>query len=75
MAQYLKPLTRKALQKHLDKSGIAWGRELDRKTWHEFLEWSQIDDVKHNSLITLEEWQDEWAEFDSAYDDWKGENN
>ena len=72
MAQYLKTHTRKALQKQLDKSGIAWGRVLDRKTWYEFLEWSQIDDVKHNSLTTLEEWQDEWAEFDAAYDDWKG---
>lgn len=71
MARYLKPLTRKALKKHLDKSGIPFERILDEKIWIEFLTWSQIDPEKHASIITLEGWQDEFAEFDACYEDWK----
>jgi len=71
MARYLKTLTRKTLKKQLDDSGIIWDRKLDEKTWIEFLTWSQLDIAKHAGIITLEGWQDEFAEFDACYNDWK----
>jgi hypothetical protein len=71
MAKYLEALTRKTLKKHLEKSGIPFERELDKKTWYEFLTWSQIDLEKHETIITLDGWQDEFAEFDACYEDWK----
>ena len=71
MARYLKPLTRKALKKHLRKSGLIFTRQLDKETWIDFLTWSQLDPDKHASIITLDGWQDEFAEFDCAYEDWK----
>jgi hypothetical protein len=75
MAKYYKALTRKVLQKQLERSGIAWARPLTKSIWNEFMLWSQIDEEKHENINTLEDWQDEWAEFDACYEDWKGEQN
>lgn len=75
MARYLTKLTRKALKRHLKKSGLIFERTLDKTTWVEFLKWSQLDPAKHASITRLDGWQDEFAEFDCAYDDWKSDGS
>jgi hypothetical protein len=65
-----KELTRLRLRRHLDASGISWEHTLTDKVWRDFLGWSRLDPAKHNSLVTLDDWQEEFAEFDCAYTDW-----
>lgn len=44
--------------------------ELTVKVFDDFIKWSQLDPEKHATLITIQDWRDEWAEFTCAYTDW-----
>ena len=70
-ATYTATLTPIALRNYLHrhKSEIR-NNPIEPKIWADFMEWSRIDLAKHNSLTTLEDWADEFAEFDCCYEDW-----
>ena len=74
MPEYTAKLTRVKLRNYLIRTRVKWSHELTEPVWNDFMKWSRIDLAKHNSLITLEDWRDEWAEFDCAYEDWKLSN-
>jgi hypothetical protein len=75
MPNYTAELTRRKLKRYLDRCGVKWQHELTEVRWSQFLEWSRLDPEKHNSLTTLADWKDEWAEFDCAYEDWMYDNS
>ena len=65
--------SRKIFRGFLKDCQIDFTHKPTAKVWKDFLVWSQLDNAKHESLVTIFDWVDEYAEFDCAYSDWLAE--
>jgi hypothetical protein len=43
---------------------------INEETFADFIKWLELDPAVYNSLYTLEDFAEQYAEFDCAYDNW-----
>jgi hypothetical protein len=59
------------LAEHQRLTKIVFVNTLDKIIYTHFMAWSLLDPEKHHSLISSQDWIDEYAEFDCVHEiDW-----
>ena len=55
---------------HREINLVEFSHKLTESVFYDFMLWSALDLDRHRSLVTPNDWIDEYAEFDCAYEDW-----